>query len=77
MSVNTSRIDEEQKEVLKKDTIIRLFRYLLAYKKKIVLVLFIMGGTITISMLAPLLMEYAVNVCVAQKDINGLLYVGI
>lgn len=77
MSVNTSRIDEEQKEVLKKDTIIRLFRYLLAYKKKIVLVLFIMGGTITISMLAPLLMEYAVNVCVAQKDINGLLNVGI
>lgn len=77
MSVNTSRIDEEQKEVLKKDTIIRLFRYLLDYKKKIVLVLFIMGGTITISMLAPLLMEYAVNVCVAQKDINGLLNVGI
>ena len=29
MSVNTSRIDEEQKEVLKKDTLIRLFKYLL------------------------------------------------
>lgn len=77
MSVNSSRMDEEQKEVLKKDTIIRLFRYLLAYKKKIVLVLFIMAGTITISMLAPLLMEYAVNVCVAQKDIRGLLHVGL
>ncbi|MGC6175631.1 ABC transporter ATP-binding protein [Lacrimispora sp. 38-1] len=77
MSVNSSRMDEEQKEVLKKDTIIRLFRYLLAFKKKIVLVLFIMAGTITISMLAPLLMEYAVNVCVAQKDIRGLLHVGL
>lgn len=77
MSVNSSRIDEEQIEVLKKDTLIRLFRYLLAFKKQIVIVLFIMAGTITISMLAPLLMEYAVNVCVAQKDTKGLLYVGV
>lgn len=77
MSVNSSRVDEEQKEVLKKDTILRLFRYLLAFKKKIVVVLFIMAGTITISMLAPLIMEYAVNVCVAQKDIKGLLHVGV
>ncbi|MDW2798342.1 ABC transporter ATP-binding protein [Clostridium boliviensis] len=77
MSVNSSRVDEEQKEVLKKDTILRLFRYLLAFKKKIVVVLFIMAGTITISMLAPLIMEYAVNVCVAQKDIKGLLHIGV
>ncbi len=77
MSVNSSRVDEEQKEVLKKDTILRLFRYLLAFKKKIVVVLFIMAGTITISMIAPLIMEYAVNVCVAQKDVNGLVRVGV
>lgn len=77
MSVNSSRVDEEQKEVLKKDTILRLFRYLLAFKKKIVVVLFIMAGTITISMIAPLIMEYAVNVCVAQKAVNGLVRVGV
>ncbi|WP_097005919.1 ABC transporter ATP-binding protein [Lacrimispora amygdalina] len=77
MSVNSSRVDEEQKEVLKKDTILRLFRYLLAFKKKIVVVLFIMAGTITISMIAPLIMEYAVNVCVAQKDVKGLVRVGV
>ena len=44
MSVNTSRIDEEQKEVLKKDTLIRLFKYLLVFKKQISVVLLIMAG---------------------------------
>ena len=76
MAVNSSRIDEEQKEVLKKDTILRMFKYLLDFKKQIVIVLFIMAGTITISMLAPLIMEYAINVCVAQKDMKGLLRLG-
>lgn len=76
MAVNSSRIDEEQKEVLKKDTMLRMFKYLLDFKKQIVIVLFIMAGTITISMLAPLIMEYAINVCVAQKDMKGLLQLG-
>ncbi len=76
MAVNSSRIDEEQKEVLKKDTMLRMFKYLLNFKKQIVIVLFIMAGTITISMLAPLIMEYAINVCVAQKDMKGLLQLG-
>ena len=76
MSVNTSRVDEEQKEVLKKDTIIRLFRYLLIYKKQIAAVLLIMAGTIAVSMATPIMMEYAINVCVATGDVNGLLRLG-
>ncbi|RKD28873.1 ABC transporter ATP-binding protein [Lacrimispora algidixylanolytica] len=76
MAVNSSRIDEEQKEVLKKDTILRMFRYLLDFKKQISVVLCIMAGTITISMLTPLIMEYAINVCVVQKDVKGLLMLG-
>ena len=76
MSVNTSRIDEEQKEVLKTDTIIRLFKYLLVYKKQIAVVLLIMAGTIAISMVTPIMMEYAINVCVASGDVNGLLKLG-
>ena len=56
MSVNTSRIDEEQKEVLKKDTLIRLFKYLLVFKKQISVVLLIMAGTIAISMATPIMM---------------------
>ncbi|WP_373265583.1 ABC transporter ATP-binding protein [Hungatella hathewayi] len=76
MSVNTSRIDEEQKEVLKKDTLIRLFKYLLVFKKQISAVLLIMAGTIAISMATPIMMEYAINVCVASGDVKGLLKLG-
>lgn len=76
MSVNTSRIDEEQKEVLKKDTLIRLFKYLLVFKKQISVVLLIMAGTIAISMATPIMMEYAINVCVASGDVKGLLELG-
>lgn len=77
MSVNTSRIDEEQKEVLKKDTLLRLYKYLLLFKKQIAMVLAIMAGTIAISMSAPLIMEYAINVCVAAGDMAGLLKLGV
>lgn len=76
MSFNTSKVDEEQKEFLKKDIMVRMFRYLFVYKKQVVMVLFIMAGTIAISMLLPLMMEYAINVCVAQKNMEGLLWLG-
>ena len=69
MAVNASRMDEEQKEVSKKETIFRLFGYLLAYRRELVLVLLIMAGTLAISMITPLLMERAVNV-------TGLLTIG-
>lgn len=76
MAVNASRMDEEQKEVSKKETIFRLFGYLLAYRRELMLVLLIMAGTIAISMITPLLMERAVNVHVANKDVTGLLTIG-
>lgn len=76
MSVNSSRMDEEQKEVLKKETLLRLYKYLFAYKKEIVIVLGIMAVTIAISLSAPLLMEYAINVCVASGDVPVLLKLG-
>lgn len=76
MAVNASRIDEEQRSVSKKETLARLFRYLLAYKKELILVLLIMAGTIAVSMVTPLLIELAVNVYVAEGDITGLLKLG-
>lgn len=77
MAVNAIREDEEQKEVLKKDTLLRLYRYLLRYPKELVIVAIIMAITVGISMIGPLLVERAVNVNVAQKDIKGLLEIGI
>lgn len=77
MAVNASRMDEEQAAVSKKETLSRLFKYLLAYRKEVVLVLLIMAGTIAVSMATPLLMEVAVNRYVAQKDMAGLARLGV
>lgn len=72
MSVNSFREDEEQKEVLKLDTLMRLYRYLFRYGKKIILVLLIMLVTIAISLVNPLIIERAVDVHIANDDIKGL-----
>ncbi len=77
MAVNASRMDEEQSAVSKKETLFRLFKYLLAYRKEVVLVPLIMAGTIAVSMATPLLMEVAVNRYVAQKDMAGLARLGV
>lgn len=77
MSVNTFKEDEFQKEVLKKNTIIRLLKYLFKYKKKIAVVLSVMAVTIAVSMVNPLLIERAVNVEVADKDVKGLLVISL
>lgn len=73
MSVNTFREDEEQKVVLKKDTIIRLLKYLLDYKKQIAVVLLLMGVTTAISLTNPLLIEQALNVCLPDGDVSGMI----
>ena len=72
MSVNSFREDEEQKEVLKMDTLLRLYKYLLAYKGKIALVFLVMAVTIVISLVNPLIIERAIDVHIADKDIKGL-----
>lgn len=72
MSVNSFREDEEQKEVLKLDTLMRLYRYLFRYGKKIILVLLVMMVTIAISLVNPLIIERAVDVHIANDDIKGL-----
>lgn len=76
MPVNSFREDEESSNVKKSATLLRLFRYLLAYKRTIIAVLFIMAGTITISLINPLIMSRAIDVYVKNKDINGLLKLG-
>lgn len=76
MAINTSRQDEEQEEVLKKSTITRLFRYMFCYKRSIVYVLLVMAATIGISLLTPLIIEYAINVEIMNKNLKGLLLAG-
>jgi len=73
MSINAIKDDEYISSVSKKTTMTRLFRYLLAYKGTITAVILIMLVTVAISIINPLLIERAVDVHIANKDMEGLL----
>jgi len=77
MPVNTFHEDEIQIEVLKKDTLIRLFKYLLEYKKTIAIVLTIMLFSIGISLVNPMLVERAIDVHIANGDIKSLIKLAV
>lgn len=72
MSVNSYRQDEESKSTNKMTTLLRLFAYLLNYKKQILVVLLIMGITVAISTVNPLFIEYAIDHYIKAKDFKGL-----
>lgn len=76
MAINSVKEDELLESHSRKVTLIRLFRYLLAYKKKILIVLFIMFCCVTITLINPLIIERAIDVYIKQKDIIGLLKLG-
>lgn len=77
MSINSFRKDEESSSTNKVTTLLRLFRYLLNYKYTILLVLLLMLGTIAITLINPLIMERAIDVHIKNKDIPGLVKLGI
>lgn len=72
MAVNSYKDDEQSVERSKVQTLMRLFRYLLAYKWQIVLVLLIMGYGVLISLVNPLIMESAIDDHIAVGDLGGL-----
>ncbi len=73
MSVNSYREDESSRDVPKRETLLRLYRYLFAYKKKIALVLLVVAVTVSVVLVNPLLIERAVNVSVPEGNIRELL----
>lgn len=77
MSINMAREDERTISAGKIKTILRLFYYLLTYKKDIVLVLFIMIITVAISIINPLIIERAIDVYIADNNMNGLMKLGL
>lgn len=76
MSINATRDDEITRQVSKKITLIRLFRYLFNYKSYIFFVLFIMMITVGIILINPLIIERAIDVHIANGDLNNLLKLG-
>ena len=73
MAINSSKVDEEQKEVLKSATIRRLFSYLKNYKRQVAVVLVVLAVTIAISTVNPLLLSTPSTSILRRKTGAGLL----
>ncbi len=72
MSINSYKEDEQLSQSSKGRTLLRMLSYLLAYKKEIILVLFIMAFCVVVSLLNPLIMEEAIDNYISRGDIPGL-----
>lgn len=77
MAVNSYREDEVLENSDKKKHLLRLLSYLMEYKGKIFMVLLCMAVTEGISLVNPLIIERAIDVHVAAKDVQGLMKLGI
>ena len=75
MSINATKQDEEQKDTGKLRVIFRLFKYMLQYKKQIIVVVSCMLLNIAIAAINPLLIDHAIDEEIAGKDIKGLIIV--
>ena len=77
MAVNSFREDEHLESTDKKKILMRLLSYLFVYKGQIVGVLLCMSITVAISLINPLIIEEALDNYVANRDMPGLLKLGI
>ncbi|MCM1257471.1 MAG: ABC transporter ATP-binding protein/permease [Roseburia sp.] len=74
MAVNSYKEDEELEGIGKKETLKRLFAYMLKYKLQVFGVIFCMMVTVVITLINPLIIEEAIDNYIANKDIPGLLH---
>lgn len=72
MSINSYREDEQTSQVGKMRTLMRLFSYLLTYKKEIRIVLLIMAFCVVVSLINPLLLEAAIDRYISTENFTGL-----
>lgn len=73
MPINSFKEDEISVETGKMKTLLRLFSYLLAYKKEILFVLLIMTFCVAVTLINPLIIEAAIDDYIGMKDYPGLL----
>lgn len=73
MAFNSYKDDEKTgSEKGKIKTLLRLFSYLLTYKKEILFVLLIMGFCVAVSLMNPLIIEEAIDNYIAKGNFPGL-----
>lgn len=73
MAINSTKEDEELQESLKWDVLKRLFRYLLDYKSKIIVVVALIMVSVGIGIAYPLIIERMIDVEIMNKNVKGLL----
>jgi ATP-binding cassette subfamily B protein len=71
--MNSYKIDEAQVNSSKFKTMPRLFKYLLKYKKRILLVFLLMGIGTAVDLINPLLIKSSIDNYISIKDIQGLI----
>ena len=71
--MNSYKIDEEQVQKSNFETMPRLFRYLLKYKKRIALVFVLMAFGTGVDLINPLLNERAIDNYIIPGDLAGLI----
>ena len=75
MAANSFREDEHINNSDKKKIFVRIIRYLRPHIKEIIPVIISLMITVGISLVSPLLIEYAIDVHVADKNMRGLIIV--
>lgn len=77
MAVNNFKKDEDLKESLNIDIVKRLFKYLKEYKMLVMQTLLLMGVVIAVDLMNPFFMQLGIDKFIAEKDIKGLVLLGI
>ncbi len=75
MAANSFREDEQMNNTDRKKIFLRIIRYLRPHMPEIIPVLISLAITVAISLVSPLLIEYAIDVHVANSNIKGLLII--
>ena len=77
MAKNTVKQDEDIKKHSHTEIIYRLSKYLKPFKLKVFIVVLLLVFVMICGILNPYLLEKAIDVNIKQKDINGLLIIGV
>ena len=77
MAINSTREDEELEESLKLDVLKRLFKYLLSYRKNIIIVTMLILITVGIGVAYPLIIQHIIDDEIVNKNVKGLLMLAL
>ncbi len=77
MARNATKQDEQISNKTKRETLLRLFCYLLGYKRTILIVLVLMAATTAIALANPLILERAIDVHIKNGNKDGLISIGV